>query len=661
MGVNFTDDREKNKGALGIDRILLRLGVVGTLVVACFVALFSRLWFLQVLASDEYRQKARENRVRRVHTEPPRGRVFDRNGVVLVKNRTAYAVTIDRQVVTTRRMERRVLRNLSAALDVSKADLRARLHDEAASPYKPVAVVNDVREHKAIWILEHGQRFPGVDVERLPVRIFPERDLAAHVLGYVGEISSEDLKSSHFRGVRPGYAAGDLVGKSGLEWYYDRFLRGRPGVRKVVVNSTGEVVDSFPLRDERVGNDLILSLDSRIQRLTERALADGLSAARGAAYQAPAGAVVVMDPRNGEVLSMASYPSFDPSILADGITQKEFNALGQATFENPDDDALLNRTIQAGVAPGSTFKVVTAGAAMATGVATPYTYLDCPGSIVFPPEGGPGSQLFPNWTSADLGLMGFPESLEVSCDTFYYQLGWQMEERWGAANGDGSETFQRYMRLAGFGHETGIDLPNEFDGRVPDAEWCEDNCFEEQWLPGYTVNMAIGQGDLLTNPLQMAVTYAALANGGRILQPRLGMALARTDEQGEQKILREFEPKVVRKLPLDATELGVIKQGLVDVIEGDNGTAAPAFAGFPTDRYPIAGKTGTAQIGEGDLNRAWFLSYAPADAPRYVISVYLEKAGHGGESAAPVARQIYEGLFGIDKKTDVRLGQDASG
>ena len=661
MGVNFTDDREKNKGALGIDRVVLRLGVVGTLIVACFVALFSRLWFLQVLASDEYQQRARENRVRRVHSEPPRGRVFDRNGVLLVKNRTSYALTIDRQVVTTRRMERRVLRNLSVALDVSKADLKERLHDEAASPYKPVAVVNDVPERKAIWILEHGERFPGVDVERLPVRVFPEGDLAAHILGYVGEISSEDLKSSHFRKVRPRYAAGDLVGKSGLEWYYDRHLRGRPGVRKVVVNSAGEVVDSFPIKDERVGNDLILSLDSRIQRLTERALADGLSAARTAAYQAPAGAVVVMDPRNGQVLAMASYPSFDPAILADGITQKEFNALGQATFENPDDDALLNRSIQSGVAPGSIFKVVTAGAAMATGVATPYTYLDCPGSVVFPPEGGPGSEVFPNWTSAHLGLIGFPESLEVSCNTFYYQLGWQMEERWGAANGDGTELFQRYMRTAGFGKETGIDLPNEFPGRVPDAEWCEDYCIEDHWLPGYTVNIAIGQGDLTTHPLQMAVTYAALANGGKILQPRLGMALARTDEAGNQETLREFEPEVVRRLPLDEAELAVIRQGLIDVIEGDNGTAAPAFAGFPTDRYPIAGKTGTAQTGEGDLNRAWFLSYAPADAPRYVISVYLEKAGHGGESAAPVARQIYEGLFGIDRKTDVRLGQDASG
>jgi penicillin-binding protein 2 len=372
--------------------------------------------------------------------------------------------------------------------------------------------------------------------------------------------------------------------------------------------------------------------------------------------------VVVMEPDTGAIVAMASSPTFDPSILADGISVREFDALGQVTPDDPEDDALINRAISAGAPSGSSFKVVTAGAAMWTGVANPYTSLDCDGSIVLPPEGGPGSVIFNNWTSADFGYMGFPTSLEVSCDTFYYQLGWAMEERWGAANGDGSERFQRYMRMAGFGHETGIDLFNEGDGVVPDQEWCDDICLDKQWLPGWTVNMSIGQGDLLVSPLQMAVTYAAIANGGRVMQPRLGWELARTNEAGERETVREFKPRVVRRLPLDSTELSVIQQGLIDVVSGDQGTAASAFAGFPTDTYPIAGKTGTAEIGEDEtLNRAWFLSYAPADDPQYVVAVYLNKAGHGGESAAPVARQIYEGLFGIDKKTDVQLGSDASG
>jgi penicillin-binding protein 2 len=671
MGVSFNPDTDKAKSTFGPERIYVRLAIVGMLIVVVFVALFSRLWFLQVLAAEDYRQLARNNRIRLVYSEPSRGRILDSHGEVLVKNRESLAVTVDRQIVDTPREQRRVLRRLAKALDLERRELEDNLLDTAASPYKPVAVAHDVPERKATWILERQQRFPGVDVEELPVRSFPMDNTAAHILGYVGEISPEDLESTHFRGTERPYAAGDLVGKAGLEYYYDRFIRGRPEVTKVVVNSLGEVVGRNRITRGADGRDLVLSVDARIQKLTERALRDGITAARGAGYQAPDGSAVVMDPDNGRVVAMASYPTFDPAVLADGITNKEFDKLGQATPDDPDDDRLLNRAIQIGAAPGSSFKAVTAGAAMWSGIATPYWGADCDPSIVLPPEGGPGSVVFPNWSSSDYGWMSFPESLEVSCDTFYYRLGWDMEQRFGPRRqgGDGSERFQRYMRLAGFGRETGVDLRYEFDGRVPDDQWCEAVRKDTDgvicpygWLPGMTVNMAIGQGDLLVSPLQMAVTYAAIANGGKVWEPRLGMALARTNEGGEQEIVRTFKPKVARRLPLDAAELAVIHQGLLDVVSGDQGTAASAFAGFPTGRYPVAGKTGTAQIGEAEaLNRAWFVAYAPADDPEYVIAVYLNRAGHGGESAAPVARQILEGIFGIDRKTDVQLGSDASG
>jgi penicillin-binding protein 2 len=670
MGMNFTNDSENNKSALGIDRVYLRLAIVGMLIVACFVALFSRLWFLQVLAAEDYRQLAKENRVRKLFSEPPRGRILDAHNRVLVKNRKSLAVTIDRQIVNTPAKQKRVLRRLARVLELPRRELRDNLIDEAASPYKPVAVANDVSERKATWILERQEKFRGVDVERLPLRTFPMGNIAAQVLGYVGEISPEDLALAHFQGARPAYAAGDLVGKSGLEYYYDELIRGRPQVTKVVVNSSGKVMQRGLVREERPGKDLVLSLDAGIQKLTEKALEDGIMAARSAGEQAPDGAVIVMDPSDGHILALANYPTFDPSMLADGITVKEFDALGQGTPEDPDDDALLNRAIQNVVPPGSTFKPVTAGAAMWSGLASPYTSLDCDGSIVLPPGGGPGSVVFNNWTLADFGYMGFPESLEVSCDTFYYQLGWNLEQRFGPVNGDGTEKFQRYMRMAGFGHETGIDLRYEHSGLVPDRQWCENVRKETDgaicpygWLPGYTVNMSIGQGELLVSPLQMAVTYAAIANGGHVLQPRLGLALTRTDPTGEQRVVREFKRRVVRRLPLDSAELAVIQQGLLDVTSSDQGTAASAFAGFPLHRYPVAGKTGSAQIGESelDINRAWFAAYAPADDPKYVVAVYLNRAGHGGESAAPVARQIFEGLFRIDRKTDVELGTDASG
>jgi penicillin-binding protein 2 len=327
---------------------------------------------------------------------------------------------------------------------------------------------------------------------------------------------------------------------------------------------------------------------------------------------------------------------------------------------------------------------------MSTGVASPYSALNCPGSVVYPPQGGPGSVVYNNWTTASFGVMGFPMSLEVSCDTFYYQLGWDLQQRFGVTQftgvrpatleqwgrqrrlhlPSGSERFQRYARAAGLGHTTGIDLPYEASGVVPDQSWCHDQYLATKktpyptcaygWLPGYTVNMAIGQGDLTVSPLQMAVTYAAIANGGKVVRPQLGMSVDKVDASGRKHVLHRFKPHVVRKLPLDETELSVIRQGLIDVVDKPDGTAYAAFAGFPLHKYPIAGKTGTAERGTTGLNYAWFESYAPATAPKYLISVYVENAGHGGESAAPIARQIYEGIFHLDRTTALHLSQDAS-
>ena len=683
-------DPGTKKNAMSAGRVALRLAILGAVIVGAFAALFSRLWFLQVLASDDYRELAKENRVRFVRFEKERGRILDRDGRVLVRSRASLAVTVDRQVVDTPRKTRRLLSRLSRVLDVEVKDLKYQLRNSVESLYQPVAVAKDVSEKDANYILERRERFRGVDVVELSVRSYPYGRLAAQVLGYVGEISKEDLASPHFKRVRPRYVPGDNVGQSAIEYQYDRYLRGRPRLEKVVVNSWGQVVAPPRVtREGRPGNDLVLSLDARIQRITENALAAGINAARGAGYQAPAGGVVVMDPNNGQVLAMASYPTYDPRVLANGITPREWDALGHAT-ETPDDDAILNRAIQSGTPPGSTFKVVTAGAAMTSGIISPYGGLDCPGSKVYPPEGGPGSQIFPNWTLSDLGWMGFPTSLEVSCDTFYYELGWQMQQRFGVEGFEGvkpqtlgewgksrslrlprgSERFQRYIRMAGFGRPTGIDLPYETSGVVPDQRWCHEQYLATKddpyptcqygWLPGYTVNLSIGQGDLIVSPLQMAVTYAAIANGGKIVKPQFAMSVQTVDDAGEENVLQEFEPRVVSRLPLDEEQLSVIRQGLVQVVSSPNGTAYPAFAGFPLGQYPVAGKTGTAEIGTTGLNYAWFESYAPATSPQYVISVYLEKAGHGGESAAPVARQIYEGIWRLDKATDLRLGQDAS-
>lgn len=662
-----------NQTALGLDRTTVRLTVLGLLVVGAFTALFSRLWFLQVLAAEEYVRLAEETRARLVHSEPPRGRILDARGRVLVQNRRSLSVTIDKQMLDERGEQRPVLAALSRLLDAGVNDLRKELNDGSASPYKPVPVANDIPEEAAIYITEHSEDFPGVGIENLWLREYPHGSVGAHVLGYVREINTDELELPYFADARPGYRPGDMIGKAGVERTYDRWLRGTPSVTRVIVNSSNKVISSDVVRPERPGSDLVLSLDLDVQRTAERALQESLEAARAAGYQAPAGAVVVLDPSTGAVVAMASRPTYNPSIIADGFTTKENDSLGASTPNNPDDDALLNRAIQAQRPPGSTFKIVTAGAAMALGIASTGTHLDCPPSKTYPPGGGPGSQTFNNWTSAHKGVLDFAQSLEQSCDTFYYELGWRMQQAYGAVTGDGSERFQSYARRAGLGRRTGIDLSYEAPGRIPDEKWCKqmyeatkDNPFptcEFGWLPGFTVNMSIGQGDVVTTPLQMAVTLAAVADDGAVRRPRLGWRLEDPAAADEPVVVKKFRARTVRRLPLDPPELDVIRRGLVDVVSGAEGTATYAFSGFPLDRVPIAGKTGTAQLRSGDtpLNDAWFVSYAPADRPRYVASVYIEKAGHGGESAAPVARQIWEAIFDVDRETDVQLGRDFSG
>ena len=682
---------------MGLDRLRVRLLVFGLILMTVFVALFSRLWFLQVLAADEYNTLARENRVRRLDSEPPRGRILDRNGFVIVDNRPSRSITIDRQIVTEEEMPR-LLKRLSRLLDVKVRDLEAALEDGTVSPYKPVPVVSDVSERQATEMLTYQELYPGVGIEELPVRKYSQGKLLAQVLGYVGEISPEELEDSEQ--FSSGYKAGDLIGKAGIERTYDAFLRGGPRIEQVVVDANNQVVGERLQQQQQAGNDLYLSVDLRVQKVVERALRNGIMAARGAGYDAPDGGAVILDPDTGDVIAMASYPTYKPSLLADGFSLKDQKILdgGPGT----QDDALTNRAMASEQAPGSTFKPITAGAALANDIIGPYDGLDCPGSRTYPPEGGPGSVQFFNWNPADSGFTDVPRSLEISCNTFYYELGWQMESRWGEAfeNSDGTERFQRYERRAGFGAPTGIDLPFEGDGVVPDQAWCTANedigyC-PDGWLPGYTVNMAIGQGDLKVTPLQMATSYAALVNGGAVWEPRMGYEVRKPpvqdrddfeeseaadgeDDEGssgpeiervdpeDSKIVKDIKSRKGSSLPLDAIEMGVLRQGLEDVVMGAEGTAAGVFAGFPLEQFPIAGKTGTAQRGDTGVNDSWFVSYGPADDPGYVMAVYVEEAGGGGATSAPIARQIWEGIAalegiqGIGGDTDVSIATDESG
>lgn len=658
-----------------IDKTKLRLSVLGVLVFAMFVGLFSRLWFLQVLAKDEFVQAAKVNRVRLVYTEPPRGRILDAKNRVLVKNRTTEAATISHALRKRPKQLEGVIKRLSKYLKVPVKDIKKSLRDSTVSPYKPIPVVTDIKEEERQFILAHqADRFPGVSIETVPIRTYPYGGVGSHVLGWVNEITPDQLEADQFAkaDVDPKYSAGDIVGQDGIELVYDEYLRGTPGVNKYVVNSAGEVVKRQRMQEEDAGADVKLSLDIKAQAMVEDALAGGLSAARAHGFPAPAGAAVVMDPKTGGIVAMASYPTYNVAASANGFSNKEWKRInGTKTPKDPDDDAIINRAVMAQRSPGSTFKAITMAAALATGQATPYTTLPCPGSLTFPPNAPPGAgQPFANWTSFDLGPTDVQRSLTVSCNTYYYQLGWNMETAFGE-----SEEFQKYARRMGIGHDTGIDLPYEADGRVPDREWCEaayeatkdikgalPTC-NDGWLPGFTVNMAIGQGDLITNPLQMAVAYGAIANGGYVMQPRLASEIAYSVEKKKDKeVLEEFEPTAKAELGLDSTALGAIQEGLAAVTTSAEGTATDAFRGLG---YPVAGKTGTAQLpvaeGEAPQNDSWFISYGPTTDPEYVVAVYAEKAGHGGETAAPIAREIYEGLFGDDSTIDINIASDSSG
>ena len=646
----------EHKRSRTIDPKKVRLSVLALLVIASFVALYSRLWYLQVLAVDELNSVARNNRVRLVEYEPPRGRILDRWGRPLVENVRTLAVSLKRELVEGDPLRKSlILIRLATLLKVDLGDMWSRLRDATVSPYRPIPVAYDVPEAKAVFIEEHNQLFPpGVVIEKVWKRKVVRGTIAPHVLGYTNEIGPDELKDREWK----GYNLGDIIGKAGVERSFDQFLRGEPRVERVVVDSAGDSISPpRAVKEEEAGSSVKLTIHPKIQRIVQSALGSGVQAARGAGYAGRSGAAVVLDPNNGDVLAMASYPSYDAKILANGYTDKDARLLGAATPNDPSDDALTNRPIQGPLPPGSTFKAITTAAALELDVVEPYEYVGCPGTFVPGDSGTP----FYNWTSVDKPAMDIPTALEWSCNTVFFNLGWRMESRWGPVAGDGTLRFQRYARSMGFGHETGIELPYEHDGLVPDPTICDikglDYCPETgEYLAGYTVNMAVGQGDLLTTPLQMAVSYAAIANGGRVMEPRIVSELTQTIS-GKEETVKEFPPVVVEELGLDDTELSVIRQGLYAVVRGNSGTARDAFGGFGV---PVAGKTGTAQVGESDASHAWFISYAPATDPQYVTAVYVEQAGHGGETAAPVAREIYEGIFNGDFNTSVSLGSDDS-
>jgi penicillin-binding protein 2 len=591
--------------------LALRIAVVGGLALALFAVLLFRLWDLQVLSGQKYLAEANNNRTREFRVTAPRGDILDRNGKAIVDNRTSLALQVNPQKLPPLPARRQAeLARLGALAHMSLRQVRGTMHEQLkVAAGAPVTLRRDVGYDLVYYLQENQSRFPGVQVQRVFVRHYPDGTLAAHVLGSVGEVSEEQLKEARYRKLQPG----DEVGQGGVEDTYDRFLRGQPGLTRIQVNALGQptpggqLVSTPPVP----GDSLKLSIDSSVQAAGEQALA-----ARGLP-----GAFVTMNVNNGQILGLGSFPTFDPSVFTKPMTQAQVNDL----YRNP-AASHVDRATQGLYPTGSTFKLITAMAALNTGVITPQTTIEDGGSITI------GGETFQNAGGASYGTLSLVPALQVSSDVFFYTLGLKM---WNTG------ALQHWAHMLGIGRPTGIDLPEQAVGLLPSKQW-RDRLYrrgetERPWSAGDNVQLATGQGDLQTNPLQMAIAYATVANGGTVVTPHVGMEV--DDSAG--RVLKEFEPPPRRHVHVDSTYRAAILEGLHQAAQSPGGTSYAVFGGFPV---PVAGKTGTAQR-PPNPDQSWYIVMAPYPNPRIVTAVTIEQGGFGVESAAPAALQILEAYF----------------
>jgi penicillin-binding protein 2 len=603
-------------------KLAFRVAVIGGVALVMFAVIFFRLWYLEVLSGDSYVAAAKDNRVRSINVQAPRGEIVDRHGLPLVENRHSFSIKLSPAKLPNSEGERADLyRRLGKLLGLNAHKLQRRVERELkALPYSKPTVKQDVNPNFLAYVLERQDEFPGVEPESEFLRLYPHGVVGAHLFGQVGEVSPEDLKDPRFNGV----AIGDRVGKAGIEAEYDRFLRGRNGAARVEVDALGNLTRTLERKQPVQGSQLRLSLDLNVQRVAQQALAGGTGK----------GAFAVMNVQNGEVLALGSQPSFDPNIFSKPISQKKLDSLSSEDLGKP----IFDRAIQGGYPTGSTFKLITATAALESGLITPSTPLSDPGFLVV------GDQKFENAGGVAHGTLSLVPALTVSSDVFFYQLGRDMNEK--------GMPLQLWAHRLGIGRRTGIDLPYEEPGRLPTPHWrntwFKKKLTDRPWSVGDNVNLSVGQGDLLASPLQMAVAYAAIANGGRVLRPRLGLRI----EDATGRALQQLDAPTARRVKLSSETRNAILEGLHGAASAPGGTSTPVFEGFP---IPVAGKTGTAEhVGKAD--QSWYVALAPYPNPRYVVAVTDEAGGFGADTAAPMTRRILAALFDVKESGLVQGG-----
>jgi penicillin-binding protein 2 len=610
-------------------RFALRVAILSAGALVMFSVIFFRLWYLQVLSGDKYLKQAENNQVREITVQAPRGEITDRNGQVLVGNRTALALQIQpTQLPRSKKKQSVEFQRLSQVTGISTHKIREQIRKQTKElPANPVTLERDVGYDLVYYLRENQGQYPGVAVQRVYVRRYPQGTLAAQIFGYVREVTEDQLKEPRYQGLQPG----DQVGQSGVENTYDSVLRGVNGMTRVQVDAEGRPTGGVLSQTQaQPGDNLRLTIDDRVQAAGEAALNS---------FSTP-GAFVAMDVHTGEILGLGSSPTFDPTIFTHPvIPPSTFKQLTSQTTGAP----LADRAIQGLYPTGSTFKPITATAALQSGVMTPTTTIVDGGTFT---EGG---ITLHNAGGGAYGALQLPQALQVSSDVFFYNVGALLFQNWKQT---GNEAQQNWASDLGIGHPTGIDLPGEVAGLLPTPEW-RDKLFkahqtDRPWTEGDNVNLAIGQGDLQTNPLQMATAYAAIANGGDVVRPHVGMEVQ--DPQG--RAVQEIDPGPQRHLDINPSYRNAILEGIHLAAQAPGGTSYPVFGNFP---IPMAGKTGTAQrLGQND--QSWYVALAPYPNPQIVVAATIEQGGFGVQAAAPTAERILAAYFDTHKQQAKKAG-----
>jgi penicillin-binding protein 2 len=598
--------------------VSVRIAVLTGLVIAILATILLRLWSLQVLSADHYRSLADDNRIREIRLHPPRGAILDRNGRILVGNRTVMAVQVRPSDLPAGRAERRAeLRELGQLVGLSVRQIRMRIRQTPQYIGYPAVVKQGLSRRALFYLLENQERFPGVSAERTYVRSYKKGTLAAHVLGITGQVSPSQLKAPRYDGLQPG----DVIGQSGLEYTYDRYLRGTAGERRIQVDALGRPKGELGSMPSRVGDDLRLSLDADLQATGEAALrSKGLP-----------GAFVVMNAHTGAVLAMGSYPSYDPAFYTKPHTPSDYRRL-----EDQTDAPLIDRADQGGYPTGSAFKPITATAALEEGLIDPDTIFNDTGSLDI------GGLVVHNAGGGANGPIDMSTALQVSSDVYFFSLGLH-------ARAEGSHgQIQDWAFKYGLGQKPGIDVPDQGPGLIPTPAWRnrvfrshKNPYIDRPWNQGDNVNLAVGQGDVQVTPLQLARAYAALANGGDLVTPHVGARIVGLDGQ----TVAEIKPPPRRHLHISDVTRNTILDGIHRAAMEPGGTSYSVFGGFPVQ---VAGKTGTAER-EGNEDQSWYSAIAPFGNPQIVAAATVERGGFGVESAAPIIAQLFEKYFALGK------------